>query len=371
MGSLTSSSRPPCRQVEDSPQFYRVYASFSAKNLSPDVNMSNWIECYNPSTNKWHIVTSIPGLVEHQLLKGFAMVIVGDSIYIIGGLLCHKKVLEGHDTDDISEVDREVYQLVLRYSIKDDTWTKCSPLKVPRFDFGCTVSGNKIYVAGGKSTINSVKGVSSSEVYDPALDEWKLLPNMSTLRYKCVSVTWQGKIYVVGGFAECGASNKGPFSMARSSAEVYDTLNNKWEFLPRMWELDVPPNQIVNLGGKLYSSGDCYKKWKGFIEKFDGELNMWDVVDGSSLSSPTSMFDIISPKRPLMEQVYLTIAPIGTCLHFLAGYRMTGDTSQFRTEVHVFDTSSFGDGWKSFAPMIEHRDKDLSCHCSVYKGRDL
>lgn len=299
------------------------------------------------------------------------MVIVGDFIYIIGGLLCHKGVLEGHDSDDVSEVDLEVYQSVIRYSIRDDTWSKCTPLNVPRFDFACTVRGNNIYVAGGKCTIDSVRGVSSSEVYDSALDEWKLLPNMSTSRYKCIGVTWQDRIYVVGGFAESEATDtQGPFSMARSSAEVFDTMNNKWIFLPRMWELDVPPNQIVVVGGKLFSCGDCYKKWKGFIEKYDRDLNMWHVVDESSISSPISMLDITSPKRKLMEQLYLTIAPIGTCLYFLAGYRMTGEISKFWTEVHVFKTSGLENVWTSSEPVMEDGEKKLHCHCCVYKVRD-
>ncbi|KAL4585123.1 hypothetical protein LXL04_009738 [Taraxacum kok-saghyz] len=358
MGSLASSSRPPRGQDEDSPQF-RVYASFSAKNPSVDINISNWIECYNPSTNNWLRVTSIPGLVENHVLKGFAMVILDDFIYIIGGLLCHK---ERNNSDDVSEVDLEVYQSVLRYSITNDAWFKCTPLKVPRFDFACTVSRNKIYVAGGKCTIDSVRGVSSSEVYDPALDEWELLPNMSSSRYKCVGVTWQGRIYVVGGFAECEANDtQGPFSMARSSAEVYNTMTNKWDFLPRMWELDIPPNQIVVIGGKLFSSGDCYKKWKGFIEKYDRELKIWNEVDGSS---PTSMLDVTSPKKPEIIQLYLTMAPIDTRLFFFAGYQMSDG---FRSEVHVFDTSLDG-GWTSLEPIVEDGEKELSCHCSVYKG---
>ncbi|KAJ9560714.1 LOW QUALITY PROTEIN: hypothetical protein OSB04_005874 [Centaurea solstitialis] len=367
MGSLPSSSQLPRRQDEDSPQFYRVYASFSAKFPSSDVKRSNWIECYNPSNNTWNQVTTIPGIVENHFLKGFAMVIVGDFIYIIGGVLCHKEVVEGHDLDDVSEINLEVYQSVLRYNIIDDTWSKCAPLKVPRFDFACTVSGNNIYVAGGKCTTKCVRGVSSSEVYDPALDQWKSLPDMSTSRYKCVSVTWQGRIYVVGGFAESGSiDTQGPFTMARSSAEVYDTVNNKWDFLPRMWDLDVPPNQIVVAGDKLFSSGDIYKKWKGFIEKYDRELNMWNVVDGSS---PTSMLDVTSPQYPPMEQLYLTIAPIGAYLYFLAGYRMADETStRFRSEVHVFDVRSEGE-WTSHEPIVEDAEKELCCHCAIYKRR--
>ncbi|XP_076881929.1 F-box/kelch-repeat protein At1g16250-like [Bidens hawaiensis] len=371
MGSIASSSQVPLQEDEDSPQLYRVYASFSAKTPSPDVTESNWIECYNPTTHKGHRVTSIP-LAKNQVLKGYQMAIVGDFIYIIGGICYCNKILESHEFDDhVIKDDLHVHQSVLRYSIRDDTWSECAPLKEPQFDFACAVSCGKIYVAGGRCTTDSVRGVSSAEVYDPALDEWKLLPNMTTSRHSCVGVSWQGRFYVVGGFVNHGPTDtQGPFTMARSSAEVYDTLTDTWQFLPRMWELDVPPNQIVVVGGKLFSCGDCYKRWKGFIEKYDRDLNMWNVVDGSSLSSPTSMLDVTSPERPLMEQLYLTIAPIGKRLYFFAGYRMIGETSSFKSEVHVFNTVGHGGGWTSFEPKIEDGEKVLACHCVVHKRRD-
>lgn len=43
----------------------------------------------------------------------------------------------------------------------------------------------------------------------------------------------------------------------RSSAEVYDMKVGKWDLRQRMWQLDVPPNQIVTMDGKLFSCGDC------------------------------------------------------------------------------------------------------------------
>ena len=39
-----------------------------------------------------------------------------------------------------------------------------------------------------------------------------------------------------------------------------------------MWQLDIPPNQIVNVNGTLFSSGDCLNAWKGYIEAYDGNL---------------------------------------------------------------------------------------------------
>ncbi|KAL9661919.1 hypothetical protein QQ045_026747 [Rhodiola kirilowii] len=45
---------------------------------------------YHPTTNSWHKITFIPRLQEKQVLKGFAMAPISNSIYIIGGRICQK-----------------------------------------------------------------------------------------------------------------------------------------------------------------------------------------------------------------------------------------------------------------------------------------
>lgn len=363
MGSFS----PQLPSHENPSSNYRIYAPFCSKGPSPNISMSNWIECYNPSNNAWHRVSTIPGLIDRHVLKGFSMASIGDSIYIIGGRLCLK--VRDRDQDDIVEADIEVRSSVLRYDIRSNEWSRCAPLGMPRFDFACTVSNNKIYVAGGKFALDCPRGISSAEVYNPRLDEWKALPSMSTMRYKCVGVTWQGKIHVVGGFAEreesttttgrCGA-------FERSSAEVYDSEHDKWDFVVGMWQLDIPPNQIVAVNGNLFSSGDCLNAWKGHIEAYDEKLNIWNIVDGSHLQtlfSPISTSDDWPPG----QRLYLTMAPIGAQLYFLAGYKMPGEISRSMSVVHVFDTSANEDLWRSLEPMEEEGEKELCSHCCVVR----
>ncbi|KAJ7981418.1 F-box/kelch-repeat protein [Quillaja saponaria] len=348
-------------QNNNSSRNFRIYASFCSKNPSLNTNKSNWIECYNPSNNAWHRVSMITGLTQNQVLKGFSMVAIDGSIFVIGGRLCHKVV--GHDSaDDIVEVGIDVLSNVLRYDVHSDVWSKCAPLSTPRFDFAYTVYDNRIYVAGGKCTLASTKGVSSAEFYDPALDEWKPLPNMRVLRYKCVGVTWQGKIHVVGGFAGMGDSW---YTLERSSAEVYDSEHAKWDLHVGMWQLDVPPNQIVAVDGKLFSSGDCLKSWKGHIEAYDEKLNIWNVVDGSYLQTLSSTISTSDENWPPMQQLYLTMASVGNHLYFLSGYRMPGEIPRCMSVVHVFDTSANGEGWRSFEPMEENMEKELCSHCCI------
>ncbi|XP_041003999.1 F-box/kelch-repeat protein At1g16250-like [Juglans microcarpa x Juglans regia] len=332
--------------------------------------MSNWIEGYNPSNNAWHYITRIPGLIENQVLKGFSMISMGNSIFIIGGRLCHKMVgiNDVEDPDEIVEVDLEVISTVLRYDVRDDAWFKCAPMHTPRFDFACTVCDNKIYVAGGQCTLASARGISLAEVYDPVQNLWTALPNMSTSRYKCVGVRWKGKVHVVGGFTGNGNSWD---TMERSSAEIYDSECAKWGHKVGMWQLDVPPNQIVaGPGGKLFSSGDCLNAWKGQIEAYDEDVNIWKGVEGShypALSYPT--FSTEADSSSLLRRLFLTMAPIGTHFYFLAGYRMPGDISAMMSVVHVFDTSTnVREGWRSFEPVEEDREKELCSHCCAFEG---
>ncbi|XP_022777368.1 kelch-like protein 8 [Durio zibethinus] len=373
MVSLPSPPRPitPPPSPEYNRSGYRVLVAFCPKEAGPDANIFNCIQSYNPSNNTWSHVSLIPDLLENHVLKGFAMVSLGESIYIIGGRLWNKgRPPNSSESVEFVDVGAEVSPLVLRYNVRLDQWSKCAPLGTPRYDFACTVCDNKIYVAGGKSNLASTRGISSAEVYDPALDEWTQLPSMSTLRYKGVAVTWQGKIYVVGGFAERGDSdlNMLTFSPQRSSAEVFDTRAGRWDLVAGMWQLDVPPNQIVAVDDKLFSSGDCLKTWKGHIEFYDGKLNMWDEVDGSrfqTLNPPLSTIGANNENWPPMERLYLTMAPIGTHLYFLAGYRMAGESSRTLSVVFIFDTSATVDAWKILEPKEEEGVKELCSHCCV------
>ena len=181
MGSVSPLPSPPFIP-EDPFTNYLIYTSFCSNDLLATSNMFNWIEYYDPSNNSWHRVSRIPELLENHVRKGFSMASIGDSIYIIGGRLCHKA--PGHDTYAIVEDDLEVLSSVIRYDVRNGLWSKCAPLGIPRFDFACTVCDNKIYVAGGQCTLGIARGTLSAEIYDLALDQWEPLPNMSLLKYK-------------------------------------------------------------------------------------------------------------------------------------------------------------------------------------------
>ncbi|KZV52216.1 Galactose oxidase/kelch repeat superfamily protein [Dorcoceras hygrometricum] len=193
MGSFSPLSRDS--SDASSADNYMIYAIFCYKDASSKI--SNSIDCYDPSNNSWRRVTCIPGtssLEGNLVLKDFAMVSVGHHIYIIGGRLCRKIVGSDSNCGDIvEEKNLMALNCVRRYNTRMDCWDMCKPMNSPRFNFACTVYGDKIYVAGGQGTLDQAKGISSAEMYDPCLNEWRFLANMSMKRYKSVwELRWQG-----------------------------------------------------------------------------------------------------------------------------------------------------------------------------------
>ncbi|KAL8511029.1 hypothetical protein ACS0TY_017744 [Phlomoides rotata] len=272
------------------------------------------------------------------------MLALNHYIYIIDGVLCPSTA------EHIDEDQESVVPYVRRYNIGTDTWETCAPMSTPRTNFACSVSDNKIYVAGGQCTSGRAEGLSSTEVYNPTVDRWTSLANMTVARYNCVGITWKGRIHVVGGFV---SGRLYANVVARSSAEVYDENRDQWDVVPRMRDFDTPPNQIVTVNQMLFSSGDYLRRWKGYIEVYDENEKIWIDVQGSNFNFT------------MRNMVYLTMAPIGNQLYFLAGYRMLGEDSRLRLEVHAFDTSTNSVGWRSFDPMEDEGEKELCGHCCV------
>lgn len=81
--------------------------------------------------------------------------------------------------------------------------------------FGTAMNG-KIYVAGGKQSSLVLK---TCEMYDPATNEWQMMPSLDVLRHSSSMVCFQGSLYVIGGFNN---------HSRELSVEMFDTSTNKW-----------------------------------------------------------------------------------------------------------------------------------------------
>jgi N-acetylneuraminic acid mutarotase len=135
---------------------------------------------------------------------------------------------------------------------------RATPLRRKRkrpCDVGLMVFGG---CAGGPS-------LATAECYDPAVGQWRVLPEMSVQRYGCAAACIDGFVYVVGG--ETNGVFEPPTAVA--SAECYDPSTGRWQALPSM-SFMTSGCAAACVEGLLYvvggegngaiplSSGECY-----------------------------------------------------------------------------------------------------------------
>ncbi|GAI75277.1 unnamed protein product, partial [marine sediment metagenome] len=89
-----------------------------------------------------------------------------------------------------------VTNVVEAYDPQTDTWSTMSPMPTSRSQMGIAVADGKIYVIGGYA-----QGYLSNrlEVYDPQTDTWSVRSSMPSSRDFLGAAAVAGKIYAIGG----------------------------------------------------------------------------------------------------------------------------------------------------------------------------
>ncbi|CAI6360069.1 unnamed protein product [Macrosiphum euphorbiae] len=112
--------------------------------------------------------------------------------------------------------------------------------------YGVGVINDRIYAVGGDIIGDSQ--LTSAEVFDVSVQEWRMLPNMSTGRMNLGVGVLNNLLYVVGGY-------KYPFAL--KSVECYDPILNIWIPVTQMSTNRRGPG-IGVLDGVIYAiGGDC------------------------------------------------------------------------------------------------------------------
>ena len=157
---------------------------------------------YNAECNNW-------GGKESMAFRQQYPCIVTDEqfLYVIGGSETHR---------------------TSRYDSQDKKWEELACINEERCDaFGAALNG-KIYIAGGTMTSWLFGGHnvhSSCEVYNPATNEWQLMPSLKAPRCSASMVHFQGRLYVLG-----GTSVTDGLSHTRAlTVEMFDSERNEWK----------------------------------------------------------------------------------------------------------------------------------------------
>ncbi|XP_071959510.1 kelch-like protein 38 [Antedon mediterranea] len=149
---------------------------------------------YNPSTDRWGILTRLPNLD----IFDFAVGTLDNCIYISGGI--KSKI-----------VSNEVYC----YDVDKAKWHSCKNFHMPRTQHSSIGINGFLYIIGDNRMVDMV------ERFSPAENLWEVVSPLPVAVSSPVIVSNKHKIYVTGGSA-CSQLNQ------FQNIQCYDTINDTW-----------------------------------------------------------------------------------------------------------------------------------------------
>jgi N-acetylneuraminic acid mutarotase len=173
-----------------------------------------------------------------------------------------------------------MFTLVSTIFAQNVPWIQKTDMPSGRHSHAASVVDGKIYVAGGRYTLNLLNE------YDPATDTWTTKASMPTGRMALSGCAVNGKFYALGGIAVA-------FQSALSTVEEYDPVTDNWATKTSM------PTKRLGLGtsavdGKIYAIGGMTSGsnfWSGMldtVEIYDPETDSWST--GSSMPTKRCWF---------------------------------------------------------------------------------
>ena len=116
--------------------------------------------------------------------------------------------------------------ITVRFDSGQNNWKKLAAVNEERFNAFGAAMNDKIYIEGGLSSSN-YEGLSSCEVYNPATNEWQLMPGLNVPRYSASMVCFAGQLYVLGGTT---ITQRGVYTQSTRAlgVETFDFERNQW-----------------------------------------------------------------------------------------------------------------------------------------------
>ncbi|KAL9818340.1 putative kelch-type beta propeller [Arabidopsis thaliana] len=201
--------------------------------------------CRNPNSSKKIL---IPISYPKSASWSDSVVAVGPNIYAIGGF-------SNNRTKPSSSV--------MVMDCRTHTWCEAPSMQVSRvFQSTCVLDG-KIYVTGGRGTLDSTKWM---EVFDTKTQTWEFLQFPSEEKictgYKCESIVYEGTVYVRSYFHNVTYKlHKGRWIAADLA------MNNGWRC----------SSSFCVIKNVFYC---CNRSDNGMIDWYDSEKGSWTTMKG-------------------------------------------------------------------------------------------
>ena len=182
---------------------------------------------YDPATDHWKALAPLP------TPRGAGQAVeFGGKIYVIGGVQAN---VPGKPTTPLGNTT-DTAQLVLgtveEYNPATNAWRAHAPMPTARNHFLAAAVNGKIYAIAGRLGVVNVTRADATdavEEYDPAKDRWVDKGRATIRRSGMAGGGYNGKIYLAGGEYQ---DREGP--KAFWAVESFDPATNNWQMLPHM-----------------------------------------------------------------------------------------------------------------------------------------
>ena len=165
---------------------------------------------YDPSADKWAILPDMP---RERAIGSAATLVVGDTIYLPGGLR----------NTNLTDDQEGTTAMFTSYNVATREWRVLPDLPAPRDHAGKGHYGNMLYILGGRldghwNVTNTVFG------YNIHTNRWSTdFAHMPTGRGGCASATIGSTMFTIGGEGDPNTS-----SHVWPQVQAYEAVSNTW-----------------------------------------------------------------------------------------------------------------------------------------------
>ncbi|XP_077283342.1 kelch-like protein 1 [Arctopsyche grandis] len=223
-------SLPPMREIRYRPAVAVIEGILYVAGGSIRQNVINSAEKYNPKTKEWSNVSPMP-TARHEV----GCVVFENEMFVIGGIFN----------------SAYSFDAVEAYCPQKGKWRKCAPTTVKRGCPAVAVLGGFIYAVGGVQIGPNRANFLSAERYNPKLNTWTAIANISVARYASGMCSIGNSLILIGG------SNG---SATMTDCEQYDPSTDKWTpitsvgnrghlsliAIPKKRLNRIKPNSVIN-----------------------------------------------------------------------------------------------------------------------------
>ncbi|KAG7277835.1 hypothetical protein CRUP_006735 [Coryphaenoides rupestris] len=201
--------------------------------------------CKVEAQGSWECLTSA------EYRDSFALGSVGDTVYLLGGLMRLKN--EHLFTNSVE-----------RWCLQGGPWRSAAPLPLPLAYHSAVTLKDRLYVIGGRTPQSNRIDDEPDRlsncllVYDPEWNKWAELSHMKYSKYRCSAVVLNGEIYVMGGIG-CEGGDRGQSRRCLNAVEIYNPDGDQWRDGPPLpspqLSLRTNASNAGVVGGKIYVCG--------------------------------------------------------------------------------------------------------------------